>query len=339
MPVGLHIPEDVWGRFHALYGELNRERGWFEDAASLRFAAVTALTCHGDPADVAAGIRDRAAVLKKAAGWFGELKSSVRFIVAAMLMQRFVTVEAFLEELEHARVLFRAAKLRKGYIYEVLAILILQLQSGGRQLDRADVERFQALYEEMKRYHWWLTGPDDFPACAILTGRPGHPSDIGREIEEIYQALKAKGFKTGDPLQTAANLLYLANLPADMAAQRYKGLADAFRGADVAIWQCDYDELAILSFINHSIDRIVERTLDYRARLGALKPKPDHIMSFNLGASLAFLDLVRLDENLQQITDAKALQDMQAVINAQNAAAASIAASAAAAAAASGGSS
>jgi hypothetical protein len=324
MPVDLYIPDDVWGRFHALYKALNAERGWFEHPASLRFAAVTALTCHGEPEDVAAGIRDRADALKRAAGWFGELNSSIRFIVSAMLMQRFATVEAFVEEVEHVRGRFRAAKLRKGHVYEVLAILILHLQRDGRRVERETVERFKDIYEEMKHYHWWLTGPDDFPACAILAGLDAHPSDIGRDIEGIYQALNDKGFKKGDPLQTAANMLYLAKLPASMAAQRYKGLADAFQNEDVKIWQCDYDELAILSFINHPIELIVERTLDYRERLNALKPKPDAIMSFNLGASLAFLDLVRLDENLAQISDAKALQDMQAVINAQNAVAVNV---------------
>lgn len=338
MPVGLYIPDDVWGRFDALYTALNTERSWWEDATSLRFAAVTALTCHGDPRDVAAGIRDRAEALKRSAGWFGELHSPIRFIVSAMLMQRFTTVESFVEEVDHARALFRSAKLRRGGIYEVLAILILHLQRGGAPVTPDDVDRFKALYEEMKRYHWWLTGPDDFPACAILTGQEGHPSDIGRTIEDTYQALHDKGFKKGDPLQAAANLLYLSKLPPAMAAQRYKGLADAFKGEDVAIWQCDYDELAILSFINHPIDVIVARTLEYRTRLATLKPKPDHIMTFNLGAGLAFLDLVRLDENLVPITDAKALLDMQAVINAQAAAAAACAASAAAASAASSGS-
>jgi hypothetical protein len=332
-----HIPADVMGRFRALYDALNAERSWWEGAASLRFAAVAALTCHGSAADVAAAIRDRAEALKRRAGWFGELRSDVRFVVAALLAQRLADGDAFMDEVGRAQALFRAARLRRGGIYETLAILVLHLQGDGAALSVAAVERFRALYDEMKRYHWWLTGPDDFPCCALLAGLPGHPSEIGRRIEEHFQALSAKGFRKGDPLQTAANLLAASELPADVAAERYRGLADAFRAADVAIWQTDYDELAMLTFLKHPIDRIVERTLAHRAEVATLRPAPDRVMTFNLGAAIAFCELASRDERMRTLTDMKALADLHAMLNAQAAAAAAAAATAAAAASASAG--
>lgn len=326
-----HIPADVVGRFRALYDALNAERSWWEGATALRFAAVTALTCHGGPEDVAAAIRDRAEALKRRAGWFGDLRSEVRFVVAAILAQRLADGDAFMDEVDRVQGLFRAARLRRGGIHETLAILVLHLQAGGAAIGVDTVERFRAIYDEMKRYHWWLTGPEDFPCCALLTGLAGHPSEIGRRTEEHFQALSARGFRKGDPLQTAANLLAASELPADLAAERYKGLADAFRAADVAIWTTDYDELAMLTFLAHPIDRIVERTLAHRAEAATLKPAPDRVMTFNLGAAVAFCELAARDERMRPLTDVHALASLHAMLNAQAAAAAAAVASAAAA--------
>lgn len=330
-----HLPADPLNRFRDLYEELNAERGWFGDPSSLRFAAMTAVTCQGSPAEVAFAIRSTAQEIKRLSGWFGELNSSLRFIVSAILVLNRDRASDFFAEVEHGRELFRQASLRRGGIYETIAILILRLQNDLGPITAETVVRFKAIYEEMKRYHWWLTGPDDFPACAILVGQKASPGEIGAAIERIYQALNETGFSTGDPLQTAANLLYLSRLAPAVVAQRYFELASGFRKSGVAIWQSDYDELAILTFLGHSPYRVVERVLEHRKAMEELKPKPDRSLTFNLAASIAFLELVQLDENLEAITDAKALMDMQSIINAQQAAAAAAASSAAAAAAAS----
>ena len=47
-------------------------------------------------------------------------------------------------------------------------------------------------------------------------------------------------------------MLYLARLDPVVAAGRYSELAKEFRQNNVAIWQSDYDELAILTFLSHS---------------------------------------------------------------------------------------
>ena len=150
----------------------------------------------------------------------------------------------------------------------------------------------------------------------------------------IYQALDDQGLSKGNPLQTAANILYLAKLQPRDAARRYRKLADGFRKSGVSIWQSDYDELAILTFLDHPAKRVIDHVLENREAMKALRPKPDRSLTFNLAASVTFLELVRLDRNSKVITDVKTLLDMQAMINAQQAAAAAAAASAAAAAAA-----
>jgi hypothetical protein len=316
-------------RFCDLYEALNVDRGWFGDASSLRFAAMTAVSCPGPPQEVASSIRRMAEEINRLSGWFGELKSPLRFIIAAILVLNRDDASEFLSEVKRARELFRHANLRRGGIYETMAILVMRLQNDLQPISPADVARFQAIYEEMKRHHWWLTGPDDFPACAILGGQDAPPAEIGMKIEEIYQSLNESGFSTGDPLQTAANLLYLARLDPFTVANRYSELADGFRNNGVSIWQSDYDELAILTFLDHPASRIVDYVLEDRRIMERLTPKPDRSLTFNLAASITFLELVQVDDNLEAISDAKALMDMQSIINAQQAAAAAAASSAA----------
>jgi len=296
---------------------------------------MTAVSCPGSADQVADRIRDKADKIKEISGWFGSLNSPLRFIISAILELNGDTPAAFIDEVKRGRELFREARLRRGGIYETMAILILRLQNDLEPIRFEAIERFQEIYEEMKRYHWWLTGPDDFPACAILVGQDASPAEIGAKIEQIYQSLSGVGFSKGDPLQTAANLLYLARLEPQVAAQRYYELADRFRRSGVRIWQSDYDELAILSFLNHSAQQVVDRVLEHREVMKTLNPKPNVSLTFNLAAGIAFMELVQLDENLDAITDAKALMDMQSIINAQQAAAAVAASSAASAAAAS----
>ena len=312
----------ILDRFVAINHELNADRGWWGDSTSLRFAAMAAVTCPGEPAHVASSIRSVADEIKERSGWFGELRSQLRFIVSAMLTLNEDSAVEFLGEVERVREFFRSVKLRRGGIYEMMAILVLRQQARKEPIPMESVHRFQALYEEMKRHHWWLTGPDDFPACAILVGQEGTPEEIGERVEEIYKALLAEGFSGGDPLQTAANILYLAGVDPETVAHRYQSLSGGFKQAGVSVWQSDYDELAILSFLDHPPEDIVDRVLECRKEMEALKPKPDRSMTFNLAASIAFLELVCAGEDLQVVADAKVLMDMQAVINAQQASAA-----------------
>jgi len=329
MTTPLKLPRDPLARFNDIYDALNSERSWFQGASPLRFAAMSAMLCPGDARSVAGKIRKIGEDVKQESGWCGQLNSDLRFIVAAMLLLHGDTARALLSEVKRVQKMFREASIRRGSIYETMAIFILRMQTDQKPIQTKTVNRFRSIYEEMKKYHWWLTGPDDFPACAILTGRSESVSAMGSRIERIFQALRSEGFSSGDPLQTAANLLCLANGQPGDIANRYRALANGFKAAGISIWQSDYDELAILSFLDHPARVVVDRVVQYRANMTALKPKPDRSLTFNLASSIAFCDLVKLDGNLREITDVKALLDMQAILASQQAAAAAAASSAA----------
>ena len=330
------LPADALSRFVELYGRLEAERSWYEDASSLRFAAVATLTCAGTPAEVAAGIRARDQELKDALGWFSSMSAQLRMVVAALLHVHDYRPRAFLDEVERVRAFFRAAGLSRNRTYELMAILILGTRNGGQPIEQASVRRLEAIWRQMQTHHYWLTGADDYPACAILVHQPGSPEALGRRTEDIYQALRRGGHGLGNPLQTAANVLSLADETPAILARRFSDLWQGFRQAGLHMVRDDHEELAILSFLDHPPERIVDRVLRHRETIAALRPRPDRQLSFNLASSTAFLDLVRLDRNLKEVTDAKAMLDIQAIVQAQQAAAGAAAAGAATAAAAGG---
>ena len=81
--------------------------------------------------------------------------------------------------------MFRDARLRRGGIYETMAILVLRIARDKKPVTADVVERFRAIYEEMKRHHWWLTGPNDFPACAMLVAQGPNGQRIPVRVHEV----------------------------------------------------------------------------------------------------------------------------------------------------------
>jgi hypothetical protein len=183
----------------------------------------------------------------------------------------------------------------------------------------------------MKQHHRWLTGPDDFPACAILTGQEGSPKAIGDKTEQLYSALRKRKFPSGNALQTAANLLFLAHGTPQQLADKMANLKSEFRSRRVRISQMNFDELAILSFLNHPPERIVADVVANRENLKQIRPRFDQGTLFNASVGITFVKMFEAGSDVVSMSQAKTLIDVQAVIAAQQAAAAAGAAAAAAA--------
>ncbi|MFZ6182159.1 DUF4003 family protein [Nannocystis pusilla] len=316
---GFVVPPDPLARFDELLTALDAGRGWMQDKAAIRLAAITLLVTPGDAKRLAASTRTASAILGERLRWFSGVDESVRLVIAAQLVKADAHPEEFLDDLERVRQMFRADGLRRGGVYEVLAVLVLR-----RLFDRIElehVERLHGIYEAMKAHHWWLTGPEDFPACAMLVGRPEQPAAIGAGTDAIYKALHEQaGLSRGDPLQTAAHILYLGGLEAPVIVERFSGLLAAFRAAGAKIGTSEYDEVAILSFVAQPAATIVttvrELAAGLRARLKWLSERD----ALSLGANLAFVRLVGASGELGALADAKLLLDMQTIVTARQAA-------------------
>ncbi len=321
-PVGVYVPEDPLARFSEIHDALDIERKWMGDKVPLRLAAVCLITTPGDPVVLAAATRRRDADLRSGLGWLSGVTSAVRMLIAAQMVKHGDDPVTFIDEVERVRALMRAAKVRRDAIYETLAVLVLRRVLGGQRIEASHIERFHAIYEAMKRHHWFLTGPEDFPACAMLMARDEDPQKLGDGTHAIYKALhESADLSRGDALQTAANVLYLSGVEPVAIADRFARLMAGFRAGNVKIGQEQYDELAILCFLAWPVERIVESVLEFRSKLLATQSWIGKDGALNLAASLAFVRIAGQDSGLGPLADAKLLLDMQAIVAARQAAA------------------
>ena len=315
------MPADPLARFAEIYAALDSERKWHGDKVSLRLAAVCLITTPGAAESLAAATRRQDAALRARLGWLSSVGASVSMLIAAQMVKHGDDPDAYVDEVERAREMFRAVGLRRGGVYEFLAVLVLRRVLGRSPIESGHIERFKGIYEAMKRHHWWLTGPEDFPACAMLLGRPEDPAAIGAGTDAIYQALHERaGLWRGDSLQSAANVLFIAGADPVELADRFALLLAGFRDGGARIGQEQYDELAILCFLAWPIERVVATVLDYRSKLLATQAWIGKAGALNLAASLAFVHIAGADGTLGPLADAKLLLDMQAIVAARDAA-------------------
>lgn len=312
---------DPLARFLELHGHFDRDRKLLGDRVPLRFAAVTLVTAPGEPADLVARVRSCDAELAPHFGWFSDVDASVRLVIAAALVRGEETPAEFVAALEQGRAHMRAAKMRRGGVHEVLALFVLRRVLGGLAIEPDHIARFQAIYEQSKRHHWFLTGPEDFTTCAMLVGKAGTPEAIGEHVEAIYRRL-ADAPKTwgGEALQTAANVLGLVELAPDEAAARFLAVATALRDRGLRVRSAEYDEVAVLAFVPRAADRIAELVGDSRERLVAALKRLRGEMATSLAVNLSFVRLLYDEHGLAPLADAKLLLDMQSVVAARRAA-------------------
>lgn len=317
MPHEISPREIPLERYRALMGSLAAERELFEDRFWMRFAAQAAVSSPGDPEAVAAQIRTVALGLQRHSRWYQTLATGSRFVVAAMLVQHAIPVEEFV--VEHARVggLLHQVGLRHSGFHATMAILITRLSILSRPINLFDMKRIELIYQQMKALHWWLTGPDDLPACAALAQCPGTPEVIVACAENAYQQLHGAGLGRGEHLQTAANLLPLAGISIDRAVSRYLALQLKLEEAIGApLQKSDYDAVAVLTFLDHPPERVVNNLVAVRKELDLFQE--DLLGSGNLliATDLCFMDLVRFDQDLLPLTEARQHEALDHAIHA-----------------------
>lgn len=160
------------------------------------------------------------------------------------------------------------------------------------------ISRFHDIYKEFKRYHWWLTGPHDLTACAVLAEMPGDPVSVGRHVEEIYQGLRHEGFKTSIHLETAAHILMLADIPAATIISRYRELSRRFTAAGEQKGMIGYDAVAVMSLLDVPVERVVQTAIGTRRELRQIHPTLHDQVELDVTADLTFLSLVDSDNRL-----------------------------------------
>ncbi len=284
-------------RYRTLIAALASKHDTMDDTYWLRFAAQLVVLCPESPPELAYRIRAVAGELLHATEWYQTLASPARFVVAAMLIQHHIPVADFISEHTHATTLMSEVGLRHDRFYEIVAVLILMMTPGHRSSNLPEISRVKAIYEQMKGFHWWLTGPDDLPACVALAQCQGSAEELVARVEDAYQQLHAAGIPVGEHLQTAANLLPLTGLDMAQAVARYRHLSTTLQRYTPVLADYHYDPLALLTLLDHEPELVIERLMGVVGELDLVQPEGHGEANILIASDLTFLDLVRCDRH------------------------------------------
>ncbi|MDP6934352.1 MAG: DUF4003 family protein, partial [Myxococcota bacterium] len=204
---------DTAHRFCTLSEALGSEQSAWSKDRTLNYRAILAAMGASGPADQLAQAIVRTASELKETRFFtlSAISGPVRLGLSAGLLQSGDTAASFLQAFEAAQHEFRQVGLRRAKAYEAVTVLVHRSLRDRAPVTSEDAMRLKGIYEALKTHHWWLTGPEDLPACALLASRDGSPAQLGDETEAIYQALRESGHFGGETLQTAAMFLVLCH--------------------------------------------------------------------------------------------------------------------------------
>ena len=282
-------------RYRNIIAALEPERGSWLDEFWLRIAAQVAVLAPDDPEHLANRIRHLGGALASHAKWYQDLASPLRFVVAAMLIQHHIKVHDFLAEHGRIAALLHQVGLRSSGFHHIMTVLILMIAPEHIGCGMLEAERLKAIHLAMKRFHWWLTGVDDLPACAALAQCHGSAIEVVTRAEACYQLLHESGLARGDHLQTAANLLPLTGLDADAAVARYRALKSRLESHEGTLLPSHYEVLSLLSLLDHDPETVIGRLLAVHQELKLFQPDVQTAANLIIAAELTCLDLVRFD--------------------------------------------
>jgi len=294
------IPID---RFRYIMGSLELRSKSFTDAFWLRFAALAVVLVPDHTELLARKIRRCAQRLAEHAPWYSDFASPMRFVIAATLIATHDTPKDFLAFHHRTRETFGEEGIRRGDPYETIAILILRQSHRRRHLDTIDAARLRAIYEGMKEYHWWLTGPDDLPACALLATTPLTARELATHIESCYQQLRDAGFPAENELQTVANLMPVVDGPPPGTVTRYLEIHGECQERLPEGHRIHPSSIVALCMLPQTADDIVTRLRGIYDELQLSEDRRFEESDFALAADLTFLDLVQFAADLEPLVD------------------------------------
>jgi hypothetical protein len=305
-------------RYLYVFDSLRRRKRWSTDANVLRFAALTLAA--SDMTDPGAKLEQVAEVLKKEAGGFSPLGSSIRHAVAAMLIHRGLDPVEIVRRVKETLTAFKEHGLRKGGAHPLLAALLLVLHADGGSVAHGKITALKAIVDRWDEDHSFLTGVDDYPMAAMHAVREASVEQLGLEVEKSYQLLHKAKFSRGNQLQLVSHLLMLSELGPQEAAQRFVRMAAALKRKGQRIWQSQYDEVALLVLSGARVDEVATKVVKYRDRLRAVKPRPQAAIAFSIAAGIVLAEQTERVRGLKGATAAASLRAVQTLIEAQQAA-------------------
>ncbi len=308
---------DSFERYQGTFERLRLTKRWWAHTSTFRLVAL-ALGAAG-PSVTYDRLEAAATALRKDARLTSPLRSEIRYLVAAMIIRRALEPAVIHTRLMDVREMFRLYGIPARGTGPILAALLLALLREGHPVPAMQVRRLSLIYERWSKDHIWLTSAKDLPAAALHAAMDRDINSLASDVERAYNRLLELGFRPGNPLQLVSHLLVVDTRGTDAAVQRFKRIAEHLEAGGEHVRATRYDEMATLALARGRPARVVERTLRYRDRLRAGRPRPARELAFSLGAGLV---LAEDAENATERSagDLAALQSIQAILDAQQAA-------------------
>jgi hypothetical protein len=313
----MSLADDPIDGYLQTFERLRARKRWSVNSVTFRFVALSL--------GAAAGtigfdrLEQVATELRKRARWTSPLKSEVRYVVAAMILRRGQDPAAIHARVFETRDAFKAHKLPGRGIGATLAALLLALHHEAGPVPQQQLERLAQTYRRWRKEHRWLTSSSDLPAAALHAARDVPVDAVAEDVERAYTRLDDAGFRRGNQLKLVSHLLAVDPRGTDTGVQRFCAVAERLRYADEPVGAGRYDEIALLALTQGSPDEVVDRVLGNRDRLRAVKPRPDKAVAFTLAAGIELAADTEVAGE-RDVGELAALQSIQAIVDAQQAA-------------------
>lgn len=243
-------------RFLAVYDTLRRRLRW-EDGTTLRYTAL-GLSFLPDPGTQAVDrLTAAAASIRDRARFFSELRGSIRYPLAAMLLRRGGDLSRALDQVDRNREALRRHRVgRGGGIHVTIAAFLLLGSRPGREPRSDTLDRADDLYERMRQRHRFLTDRSDVPMVVALARLEDEVAVLDPRIEDIYRGLVAQRCGRSNATQLAAEILTLGAKDAGKSCTRFLAWRRRLREAGLPWRSPAYDEIALLSLLPERAVRI-----------------------------------------------------------------------------------
>ncbi len=259
---------DHTARYCRIVDRLQSAHRW-TSAVFLRLSALPLTSL--EPAEAVERLDREAERLKEAGSWWGPLSTSLRFVLAAILVRRELDGKARVSALKETLDLFRSNGLGRSGNSPFIAAFLLVLSSDGEVPREATVQRMGRIMELWKKDHRWLTGSDDLPMAALHATRDEPVEDLAARVESIYRELHRQRYKKGEQLQLASQLLALRPWSGVDAVATLDHVMQAARRAGIRPGRGLYDEASLLALSGEDPEHAVRSVISIRDLLKAAR--------------------------------------------------------------------
>ena len=308
---------DPVARYLGTFQRLRSRKRWSTNTATFRFVALALGTAGASV--TYDHLESAAEVLRKRARATSPLRSEIRYVVAAMILRRGQDPGAIQARVRETLDAFKVQGLPRRGAGPTLAALLLVLLREGRPVPPVQIERLARIYSRRRADHVLLTSANDLPAAALHAGQDNSVEILTAQVDRAYDRLREAGFRRGNPLQLVSHLLSVDPRGTDTGVQRFSRVADHLGRAGEPVRSSRYDEIAMLALTHETPSRVVGRTLRYRDRLRAEKPRPAKELAFSLAVGIELAEDAE-DAGKRSTGDLAALQSIKAILDAQQAA-------------------